>query len=121
VYLVVDQLSAIQGGPGSTEKKNVLLSDVAVNSPDPCSTSTPCIYNDSGEVELSALQKNVSATSPTTNSEVTINRYHVNYRRSDGRNTQGVDVPYGFDGAATGTTVDGKLKLNFEMVRHVAK
>jgi hypothetical protein len=122
VFLVVDQLSAVQGGPtSSSEKKNVLQSDVAVNSPAPCSSATPCIYNDSGEVDLRALQKNVSATAPTTNSEVTINRYHVAYRRADGRNTPGVDVPYGFDGAATGTTVGGKLVLKFEMVRHVAK
>jgi hypothetical protein len=122
VFLVVDQLTASQGGPtSSSEKKNVLQSDVAVNSPAPCSSATPCIYNDSGEVDLRALQKNVSATAPTTNSEVTINRYHVTYRRADGRNTPGVDVPYGFDGAATGTTVGGKLALKFEMVRHVAK
>ena len=31
---------------------------------------------------------------PTTNNEVTINAYHVAYRRADGRNTPGVDVPY---------------------------
>ena len=61
------------------------------------------------------------ATSPTTNSEVTINRYHVNYRRADGRNTPGVDVPYAFDGAVTGTTSGGQLELGFELVRHVAK
>ena len=122
VYLVVDQLTATPGGLGSSGVKvHVLQSDVAVNSPAPCSTSTPCIYNDGGEVELRALRKDVSATAPTSNSEVTINRYHVSYRRADGRNTPGVDVPYGFDGAATGTTVDGTLKLTFEMVRHVAK
>ena len=35
---------------------------------------------------------------------------------------QGVDVPYGFDGAATGTVPPtGKLDLPFELVRHVAK
>src|SRR5262245_50756704 len=122
VYLVIDQLLATPGGASSTgTKENVLKSDVAVNSPAPCSMATPCIYNDSGAVELRALQKNVSATGPTSNSEVTINRYHVAYRRADGRNTPGVDVPYAFDGAATGTTVGGQLKLTFEMVRHVAK
>ena len=25
-------------------------------------------------------------------------RYRVEFRRTDGRNTPGVDVPYGFDG-----------------------
>jgi hypothetical protein len=121
VYLVVDQLTASPGGVGTTGTTNVLQSDVAVNSPAPCSMATPCIYNDGGAVQLRALRKDVTSTSPTTNSEVTINRYHVSYRRADGRNTPGIDVPYGFDGAVTGTTSGGSLKLNFEMVRHVAK
>jgi hypothetical protein len=122
VYLVVDQLMAAPGGgTGSGTKSNVLLSDVAVNAPAPCSVSTPCIYDDGGEVTLRALRKDVSATAPTSNSEVTINRYHITYRRADGRNTPGVDVPYAFDGAVTGTTSGGSLKLTFEMVRHVAK
>src|SRR5262245_54128851 len=123
VYLVIDQLTASAGSGSAAggSKTNVLLSDVAVNSPAPCSMTTPCIYNDNGSVELRALRKDVTSTSPTSNSEVTINRYHVSYSRADGRNTPGVDVPYGFDGAVTGTTVGGKLGLSFEMVRHVAK
>jgi hypothetical protein len=122
VFLVIDQLLAAPGGATAAgTKENVLKSDVAVNSPAPCSMTSPCVFNDGGSVELRALRKDVSATSPTTNSEVTINRYHVTYRRADGHNTPGVDVPYGFDGAATGTTVGGQLKLTFEMVRHVAK
>ena len=122
VYLVVDDLLATPGKVGpAQEKVHVLMSDVAVNSPAPCSMSTPCIFNDGGEVELRALRKDVSSTAPTSNSEVTINRSHVSYRRADGRTTPGVDVPYGFDGAVTGTTAGGTLKLTFEMVRHVAK
>ena len=58
----------------------------------------------------------------STNNEVTITRYHVSYRRADGRNTQGVDVPYAFDGASTGTVpASGNITLGFELVRHVAK
>src|SRR5262249_35840518 len=81
----------------------------------------PTVFSDPGTVDLRALAKNVTATAPSTNSEVTINRYHVDYRRADGRNTPGVDVPYGYDGAATGTTSGGKLELIFELVRHVTK
>ena len=59
---------------------------------------------------------------PSPNNEVTVTRYRVTYRRSDGRNTPGVDVPYAFDGAATGTIPSGgALTLDFELVRHVAK
>jgi hypothetical protein len=74
-------------------------------------------------VTLSASLKDItSPTGPTTNNAVTINRYRVRYRRTDGRNTQGVDVPWGFDGAITGTlAVGSSLGLQFELVRHVAK
>jgi len=122
VYLVIDQLvaSSVSGTKGNTLQSDVIT---MVTSPAPCSSTAPCatIFSDAGSVDLRALQKNVSATSPSTNSEVTINRYHVSYRRADGHNTPGVDVPYGFDGAATGTTVGGKVALSFELVRHVAK
>src|SRR5712671_1211883 len=125
VYLVIDQLTASSGAASGAIKGNTLQSDVItmVTQPAPCSPATPCptVFSDAGTVSLRALQKDVSATSPSTNSEVTISRYHVAYRRADGRNTPGVDVPYGFDGAATGTTVGGKLDLSFEIVRHVAK
>jgi hypothetical protein len=117
VYLVIDSLTS--GG------SNFLQSDVVkmVTSPAPCSADTPCptVFSDSGQVVLESLQKDVTATSPTTNAAITISRYHINYRRADGKNTPGVDVPYGFDGALTGTTSGGQLTLNFELVRHVAK
>ena len=125
VYLVVDQLTGTSGASSGGGASNTLQSDVItmITTPSPCTQDAPCptVFSDAGAVELRALQKDVSATAPTSNSEVTINRYHVSYQRADGRNTPGVDVPYAFDGAATGTTVGGKLNLTFELVRHVAK
>jgi hypothetical protein len=125
VYLVVDQLTGTSGASASAGNGNTLQSDVItmVTTPAPCTQTAPCptVFSDSGAIALRALQKDVSATAPSSNSEVTINRYHIDYRRADGRNTPGVDVPYAFDGAATGTTVGGKLNLTFELVRHVAK
>src|SRR5215208_6983296 len=63
-----------------------------------------------------------SPAAPTDNNLVTITRYRVSYRRTDGRNTPGVDVPYGFEGAAT-VTVDGTgpAVLALEVVRVQAK
>ena len=53
---------------------------------------------------------------------MTITRYRVVYRRTDGRNTPGVDVPYPFDGAVTGTVpTSGTIALAFQLVRLVAK
>lgn len=125
VYLVIDQLTAKSGATSGGTSSNVLQSDVITmaTSPAPCSTASPCptIFSDSGQVAIRALAKNVNATAPSSNSDVTISRYHVSYRRADGRNTPGVDVPYGFDGAVTGTSSGGKLELSFELVRHVAK
>jgi hypothetical protein len=45
----------------------------------------------------------------------------VSYRRSDGRNVQGVDVPYAFDSAVTFTIGSSGGTGVFELVRHVAK
>jgi hypothetical protein len=58
---------------------------------------------------------------PTQNNIITVTRYHVDYRRADGRNTPGVDVPYGFDGATTGTISESDATLTFVLVRVQAK
>jgi len=85
------------------------------------------VFGDAGQVQLRASLKDLGAssaapTSPTSNNEVTITRYHVEYVRTDGRNTEGVDVPYAFDGATTGTIpAGGNLTLGFELVRNIAK
>jgi hypothetical protein len=115
--MVIDQLLATAGGGGDSAESNTLLSDVVTNG------ST---FNDMGTVELRISPKNIgnapTAPTPSLNNEVTVNRYRVVYRRADGRNTPGVDVPYAFDGAATGTIPSGgTLELSFELVRHVAK
>jgi hypothetical protein len=129
MYLVIDSLTATRGG-GATEASNVLLSDVVTNitTPLPCAPTSPCptVFNDTGAVTLRLSPKDVATTgignTPSTNNQVTITRYRVVYRRADGRNTPGADVPYGFDGAATATVpMTGTVTLGFELVRHVAK
>ena len=65
-----------------------------------------------------------AATSPTTpsqNDAITINRYRVQFIRADGRNTPGVDVPYGFDGAFTLTISGGDASAGFTLVRNISK
>lgn len=129
VYLVMDLLQGIRGGPQVGTASGTLTSDVITNITDPlpCTPSTPCptIFGDSGTVTLRAPLKDIGTTAalaPTTNNEVTINRYRVEYTRADGRNTQGVDVPFAFEGAVTGTiAANGSLTLGFALVRNVAK
>jgi len=116
VTVVVQKLEVAQG---ATPDKlgGVLLSDVITKG------ST---FNDVGKVTLSLLLKNPGApgiaSSPSDLNAVTIDRYRVTYRRSDGRNTQGVDVPYTFDSALTFTIpADGVVTAGFQIVRHSAK
>jgi hypothetical protein len=123
--LVINQLSgASGGGRGANTFSGTLYSDVQVllTSPDPCTPARPCptLFSDSGQVTVSLVMKDATIA-PTSNNQVTINRYHVDYVRADGRNTRGVDVPYPFDGAVTGTVAGTAATFTFELVRHVAK
>jgi hypothetical protein len=126
VYLVIDLLQAAAGGRETGDLAGTLLSDVQtlIIEPEPCSAEAPCptVFNDVGSVTLRIASKDVTISSPTTNNEVTINRYRVTFRRSDGRNTPGVDVPHPFEGAVTGTVpASGQVTLGFELIRHTAK
>jgi hypothetical protein len=127
VFLVIDSLQGIRGAVQPGTAASTLVSDVITNvtSPDPCTPASPCptIFGDSGSVTLRAPLKDQgygTALTPTVNNEVTINRYHVEYVRSDGRNTQGVDVPFAFDGAVTLTIADAG-SVGFTLVRIQAK
>lgn len=131
VFLVIDALQAAPtGGFGANTFQSNLFSDVQVllTTPAPCTPASPCptIFADSGQATLRIALKDIGTTAaptaPTTNNEVTVTRYRVAYRRADGRNAPGTDIPYGFDGAATATIrVGGTTTVGFELVRHVAK
>jgi hypothetical protein len=111
-FLVIDSISSEDG--------TILLSDV-VNEDD---TTGNTIFNDVATATLRLAPKNVipGDLGPTSNNDVTVFRYRVSFRRADGRNTQGVDVPYAFDGASTVTIRSGgTASVPFEIVRHAAK
>jgi hypothetical protein len=112
VYFIVNTVSAAQGNTPASSTA-FLLSDVRADD--------GSVFNDNVTVDMQIDAKNVAATTTSINS-VSLTRYHVEYRRSDGRNTPGVDVPYGFDGAVSGTLfVGGSFAASFEVVRHQAK
>jgi len=86
----------------------------------------PTVFNDVGSVVMRIILKDPgqvgSVAAPTPINQVTFTRYTVVYRRSDGRNTAGVDVPYPLDGGLTFTVQSDKdVTANFELVRHTAK
>jgi hypothetical protein len=128
VQIVMRSLTAASGAePG--EMGGTLQSDVVIMvDEDPCSPEAPCptIVNDVGEVSLALILKDPGSSgataSPSDLNAVTIDRYRVQYRRADGRNTQGVDVPYDFDSGITFTIpATGEATAGFQIVRHTAK
>jgi hypothetical protein len=117
--LGVDSLQATPGGGAGTGGSPLSSSVfILVATPAP---PHPVVFADAGSAVLAVVMKDVTVA-PTTNNQVTISNYHVAYRRADGRNTPGVDVPYPFDGAVTLTIAAGGTgTVAFEIVRTDAK
>jgi hypothetical protein len=129
VLLVMKSLRGASGADPTTFS-GVLHSDIITlrTDPAPCSDTTPCptVWADNGEVILSLQLKDQgslgSLDTPSLTNQVQIDRYRVEYRRSDGRNTQGVDVPFAFDSAITFTVLPTEdVVHDFQLVRHAAK
>jgi len=108
------------GGAGDTGQQ--LLSDVV-----DCSTKaedgTPICseFNDNALMTLEVTAKNPTATL-TNFEDVVLTTYTVNYLRADGRNVEGVDVPFSISGNITSIiTVGGTSTIPIIVVRHQAK
>lgn len=114
-YLTITKLTAASGAEPD-EDSDELSSDVLTKGG---------IVEDLGQATFKIAMKDISlyGSAPVyKNNYITLNRYRVTYRRSDGRNQPGVDVPYGFDGAGTITvTPDVDPSLAFVLVRVQAK
>jgi hypothetical protein len=114
-YVMVTKITATSGAEPDNDSDE-LSSDVVTNG---------TVFEDLGQVSFKLALKDIGSgaapTSPTTNNYVTISRYHVAYRRSDGRNAPGVDVPFPFDGAGTVTVTDKDASMGFVLVRIQAK
>ena len=82
----------------------------------------PTIFNDTGTAAFALILKNpVNPAGVSELNSVTISRYRVVYRRTDGHNTPGVDVPFPFDSAITFTVTADGGSTGFNLVRHSAK
>ena len=114
-YLVIQSMEAASGAEDD-KFSGELSSDVVTNN---------TVFEDLALATFSLALKDIgpagAPTSPTTNNYITLNRYRVTYRRTDGRNTPGVDVPYAFEGAGTATVSTTDATLVFVIVRHQAK
>jgi len=107
-----------------TGRAPVVLSVTGLK-PSLVTSSVTSLSDDQVVATLAVTMKDVSLTTPATptaNNNVTITEYQVVYRRTDGRSTQGTDVPFAFSGAATLQIVpNASGDLTFELVRQVAK
>lgn len=82
---------------------------------------TPTVFSDPGQATVQLQLKDVgSGAGPSPLNAITITQYHVKFIRSDGRNVQGVDVPFEFDGAVT-TTIQDTGSVAFTLVRTQSK
>jgi len=127
VLLVMDSL---EGAPGGVPLRfsSVLQSDVltVVTRPGSADGTEATVFPDWGQAAIRLLPKDPGPVgTPATPSDlnaVTLSRYRVTYRRSDGRDVPGVDVPYAFDSAVTATVRAGDgVVVGLELVRLQAK
>ena len=114
VTLVMTALVA--GGAGDQAGNSTLRSDVRTNG---------SVFDDLGSVTIGFILKDpggAGATNvPSPINEVTITRYRVSFRRSDGRNTPGVDVPFPFESAVTFHVPASGNTAVFELIRTTSK
>lgn len=124
VILRIDEIAA-SSGAGSQSFSGYLHSDiqtiVKVNNVD-----VPTRFSDPGRVTMSVVLRDPGApgvaNTPTELNTVTITRYRVVYRRTDGRNVQGVDVPWAFDsGMTVSIPASSAVQQTFDLVRVSAK
>ena len=93
---------------------NPLDSDVVISSGGVCPDLVP--------LRLENHFKNPGVTATGFRHDFTVERYEVHYFRSDGRNTEGVDVPFAITGNVSREVVEeSTAELNLEVVRRQAK
>jgi hypothetical protein len=122
-YLVIDSMDGASGVEPDTFG-NPVFSDVQTFLTEEDRFCCPTFFNDLGRVQLRLVMKDPgtagSPVSPTPNNWITVTQYRVNFFRTDGRNTPGVDVPHPFDGSVT-ATVSGTFEMPFDLVRNAMK
>jgi hypothetical protein len=121
---------SLEGASGAEpdEFGSVVHSDVVTNvqrTIDGQQQTVATIFGDTGLAEFALVMKDpgdpLNPSSPSALNAVTITRYRVVYRRADGHNTPGVDVPFPFDSAVTVTVGGDGASTGFQLVRVGAK
>jgi len=121
-------ISSVSGEPGSPGEQSgtPLLSDVCDNPNDASQDPDTCtVFNDNASV---TFVNDFLMVGPGTGqgtsylNDILVTQYRVDYVRSNGRNTPGVDVPFGIDGTMNiRVGVNGNATASVLVVRHTAK
>ncbi|MEA2006501.1 MAG: hypothetical protein U9O50_09635 [Acidobacteriota bacterium] len=115
--LIVESLTGtdIEGNEVNFLESDVLKVD--------SSTGDTYITADTAKATLSAkLLQPDSLLGSSLHNNIMVTRYFVSYSRSDGKNTEGVDVPYSFEASlSTLVEIDSSVTISFLIVRAVAK
>jgi len=116
IILLVNEV-ALSAGGGAGADSAFLLSDV-VRVVDPAG-----VFNDNAIITLESVPKNQNpGLTLSSYDTVALERYTVRYFRSDGRNGEGTDIPYSFQGALAGAvSPGGETDVALIVVRHQAK
>ena len=127
-YLVLESLLASTGREPDKVANNLasdVLTFVKKQDASGAQVLVPTLFADNVRARFSLGMKDPGSTdspnAPSVNNFITITRYRVQFTRSDGRNVEGVDVPYTFDGAATATVGATGGELSVTLVRVQSK
>jgi hypothetical protein len=113
--LIIKSIKAINW---QEEEADVLFSDVIVEKED-----SVYVQADLAVVELTAeLLNPTPGIEPSIYNNIMVDRYIVHFKRSDGKNTPGVDVPYPIEGNLSVLVEIGRsVKVSFVIVTINAK
>ena len=120
LIMEVARIEGVRGGTqGGGQGAAILFSDVSVGG---------ATINDDAIVTVNVYRKNPNVTSTSALEHVRLESYQVQFFRSDGRNVEGLDVPYRITGplnsvrfhTPTGTD-EVELEADLVVVRQTAK
>ncbi len=111
-FLVINSLTGndLQGAAGSTTAFSDVLTDGSIINDNAVAEVNAEIYNPANDADLSYFN------------DVMVDQIDVEFKRTDGRNVEGVDVPYRFTQPVNMlVVVDTPQEIPFVLIRHVAK
>lgn len=115
--LIVERMTGldVEGGEGFFLQSDVLYADPV--------TGATSVRADSATATFQATTLDPNPLLGTSQyNDIQVTRYVVTYVRADGRNVEGVDVPYSFEGSLSALVRIGiSTPVSFVIVREVAK